>query len=66
MANLPIIFRIPKFDLINLHRIPKFQLFYLEVKSKIANFALSKDGRIREPKQLKLKVPTALLTVLYT
>jgi len=38
----------------------------LEVEPKITNFALSKDGRLREPKQLKLKVLTALLTILYT
>lgn len=33
---------------------------------KMANFAISKDGRLGEPKLLKLKVLTALLTVLYT
>lgn len=33
---------------------------------KITIFAISKDGRLIEPKLLKLKVQTALLTVLYT
>lgn len=32
---------------------------------KMAIFAISKDGRIREPKQLNLNVRTALLTILY-
>lgn len=36
------------------------------MNKKITIFALSKDGRLREPKLLKLEVQTALLTVLYT
>lgn len=33
---------------------------------KMAIFSISKDGRMREPKLLKLKVRTVLLTVLCT
>lgn len=36
------------------------------MNKKFTIFAISKDGRLREPKLLKLNVLTAQLTVLYT